>query len=68
LYKYLDSLTLLEESAVFHLVVIITIICIVWNVYSVIFANELIKVFNLETRYPRLNKFLSSECNFKDIT
>lgn len=57
LYKYLDSLNILEESAIFHIVIILTIICIVWNIYSVIFANEIIKYFNLENKYPRLNKF-----------
>jgi exonuclease VII small subunit len=29
LYKYLDSLNILEESAIFHIVIILTIICIV---------------------------------------
>ena len=64
-YKYLDSLSLLEESAFFHIVVIIFIMFIVWNIYSVIFANELIKYFNLEAKYPRLNKFFKLRLQFQ---
>jgi len=64
-YKYLDSFSLLEESAFFHIVVILTIMCIVWNIYSVIFANEFIKYFNLEAKYPRLNKFFKLRIQFQ---
>jgi hypothetical protein len=64
-YKYLDSLSLLEESALFHIAVIVTIMCIVWNIYSVIFANEFIKYFNLEAKYPRLNKFFKLRIQFQ---
>lgn len=55
--EYLDTLSLLQELAFLHIIYIITIFFIVWNIYSVIFANEILKYFNIEEKYPRWNKF-----------
>lgn len=33
--KYLESLSILEESALFHIIFRITLVFIVWNIYSV---------------------------------
>ena len=59
LYEFLDSLTLLQELAFIHIVYILCILIVIWNIYSIIFANELVKYFNIEEKYPRWNKFFT---------
>jgi hypothetical protein len=31
----------------------------VLNIYSVVFSNEILRIFNIEEKYPRLQKFLT---------
>ena len=57
IYKYLDNLSLLEESALFHIIAIFFILCTITNIYSVLFANEIIKYFKLVENYPKLKKY-----------
>ena len=56
-YKFLDSLTLLEESAFLHILTFVFILLTVFSIISTLFSNELISYFNLETKYPRLGVF-----------
>lgn len=65
LYAYLDSLSLLEESAIFHIIVILTILIIVFNIYSVLLGNEILKYLNIEEKYPRLTKILKLRLQFQ---
>lgn len=65
IYDYLDSLTLLEESALFHIVVLLVILSIAFNIYSVLFGNEVIKYFKLEEKYPRLHIFFKLRLQFQ---
>ena len=65
LYNYLDTLTLLEESAFFHILVLSVIFVIVFNIYSVLFGNEVIKYFKLEERFPKLNIFFKLRTQFQ---
>ena len=45
-YKYLDSLSLLEESALFHIFILSFILLTLVSLISTLFANELINLFN----------------------
>nr|UEX92844.1 hypothetical protein [Marasmius tenuissimus] len=56
-YAYLDSLSLMEVGALFHILILIIILFSAFNILSIFFSNEIIKFFNLETKYPRLAKF-----------
>jgi hypothetical protein len=56
-FEYLDTLTLLQESSLFHVAVFIVIVLSLINIISVLFANEFINYFNLEKRFPKLAIF-----------
>ena len=64
-YKFLDSLTLLEESSLLHILYIIVVLSIIFNIYSAFFANEIIKYFKLEEKYPKLNKIFKLRLQFQ---
>ena len=57
LNDYLNSLSLLELSALFHILGSLLILITAFNILSVFFSNEIIKFFNLELKYPKLAKF-----------
>ncbi len=57
LNDYLNSLSLLEVSALFHILGSLLILITAFNILSVFFSNEIIKFFNLESKYPKLAKF-----------
>ena len=64
-YEYLNSLGLLELSALYHLIVL-TLICIIsFNILSAVLGNEIIKYFNLEERFPKLAVFLRLRLKFQ---
>ena len=64
-YNFLDSLTLLEEAAFLHILYIFLILSMIMNIYSAFFANEIINYFNLEEKYPKLNKFFNLRLQFQ---
>lgn len=64
-YDYLNSLTVLQETALFHSLVFIAIIGIVFNIASVFFGNEFIKYFNLETKFPKLAIFFKLRSKYQ---
>ena len=57
LYNYLNSLTLLEESALYHIILLWVIGNLSFNLLSVFLGNEIIEYFKLETKYPKLAGF-----------
>ena len=57
-YAFLDSLTIWEEALFLILIINIIILLLLLNIISVFFGNELIKYFNMETRFPKLAKLL----------
>ena len=63
--KYLDSLSLLQESSFIHLCMFIYILCCVYTLISVFFGNEIIKYFNLEEKYPKLSIFFKLRMKFQ---
>lgn len=56
-YEYLDSLTLLQEISLLHICMFCVLILTVFNISAVLFGNEMIRIFNLEGRFPRLAMF-----------
>nr|YP_009493204.1 LAGLIDADG endonuclease [Ganoderma calidophilum]AWJ63999.1 LAGLIDADG endonuclease [Ganoderma calidophilum] len=65
LYDFLDSLTLLEESAFVHILTFIFILLCLFNIISIFFANEIIKFFKFEEKYPRLELFFKLRMRFQ---
>ena len=65
IYAFLDSLTILEETALFHILILILIMIIGFDIASVFFGNEVIKYFNLEKKYPKLTTFFKLRSQFK---
>jgi hypothetical protein len=64
-YEYLNSLSLLELSALYHLLVLILICLILFNILSAVLGNELIKYFNLEEKLPKLAVFFRLRLKFQ---
>lgn len=63
--KFLDSLTLLQESAFLHILMFIYIICSLFTFVGVFFGNELIKYFDLENKNSYLAIFLKARAKFQ---
>ena len=57
LYEYLDSISLFQEMALFHIIIFIVLLLTVFNILSVLFGNEIIRYFDLEARFPKLGFF-----------
>lgn len=58
-YDYLDSLSLIQELALINTAYMFVVTITVLNIYSVVFSNEILRIFNIEEKYPRLQKFLT---------
>ena len=57
LINYLDSLTLLQEGGLFHIMIFSTILVIIFDILGIFFGNEIIKYFNIENKFPSLSNF-----------
>ena len=57
LYQYLDTLTILQESSLLHILLFLILFLTVTNILAVLFGNEILKVLKLEVRYPKLAVF-----------
>ena len=64
-YDYLNSLGLLETSALYHIIALALICLISFNILSAVLGNEIIKYFNLEERYPKLASFFKLRLKFQ---
>lgn len=64
-YDFLDSLTLLEESAFLHILIFILILSCLVSITSIFFGNEIIRYFNLEEKFPRLGLFFKLRAKFQ---
>ena len=58
LYQYLDTLTLLQEVSLLHILMFCVLIFTVINILSVLFGNEIIRFLDLEKRFPKLAKII----------
>lgn len=64
-YDFLDTLSLLEESALLHILIFIFLLLCLFSIFSVFFGNEIIKYFKLEERYPKLELFFKLRTKFQ---
>lgn len=64
-YKYLNSLNLIELSALYHIIVLVLIAILSFNVLSAVLGNEIINYFKLEENFPKLNAFLRLRLKFQ---
>jgi len=64
-YEYLNSLSLLELSALYHIIVLVVIAILSFNMLSAVLGNEIIKYFKLEERFPKLAVFLRLRLKFQ---
>lgn len=62
---FLDSLTLLEESAVLHILMFSLIIIVLFSIIGIFMGNELINYFELEKKLPSLSRFLKLRAKFQ---
>lgn len=65
LYAYLDSLSLLQESALIHILLFIIILLTLINIFAALFANEILNYFDLENKYPSISGFLKLRAKFQ---
>ena len=64
-YDFLDTLSLLEESALLHILIFIFLLLCIFNFISVFFGNEIIKYFKLEERFPKLELYFKLRTKFQ---
>lgn len=50
---YLNSLSIFEVSVLFHISILVVILLLLFNIFSVFFGNEIINYFKLEEKYPK---------------
>lgn len=65
IHNYLDTLTLLQESAVIHLIFSFLLIFNAFGMLAIFFGNELIKYLDLSKKYPKLTYFLEVRNKFQ---
>ena len=65
LYRYLDTLTLHQEGALFNLIILISILSNLFSILGIFFGNEIIKYFKIENKYPWLRSFLLIRAKFQ---
>jgi len=58
LYHYLDSITITQELSLLNICLFILLLVIVINIVYVFFGNEIIRVLQLEKRWPRLSALI----------
>lgn len=64
-YEYLNSLSLIEVSALYHIIVLLLITILSFNVLSAVLGNEIIKYFKLEENFPKLAGLLKLRLKFQ---
>ena len=64
-YEHLDTLSILQESSILHILLFTVLTVTVLNILSVLFGIELIKYFKLEEKYPRLELFFRLRMRFQ---
>ena len=56
-YQFVENLSLLEHLVLLDIILFLLVMVTIINIFSALFANEIIKYFNLENRFPRLSLF-----------
>ena len=65
LYSYLDTLTLIEVIVLFHIVMMIAVLFLAFDICSILFSKEIIYYFKLEEKYPKLQIFFKYKQKFQ---
>ena len=65
IYGYLDTLTLHQEGALFNIFVLLVILVTIFSLLGVFFGNDIIKLFDLENKFPRLSTFFKLRAKFQ---
>jgi hypothetical protein len=65
LYEYLDSLTMLQESSLLHIIMFSILLITVINILGVLFGDFIIKYFNLEKSFPKLGIFFRLRAKYQ---
>ena len=65
---YLDSLPLLQEAALLHILLFIIILLTLSNIFGSLFANELLNYFDLENKFPFLKRYLSFRKTITEVS
>ena len=58
LSNYLNNLSLLDESAILHILLFLILLLTALNILAIMFGNDIIKYLNLENKYPSLSNIL----------
>jgi len=64
-YEYLNSLSLIELSALYHILALVVIAILSFNILSAVLGNEIINYFKLEEKFPKLTAFLRLRLKFQ---
>lgn len=64
-YSYLDTLTLLEESSLLHIILFLIVLITLLQIFLTLLANDIIKFFKIEENYPSLSKFFHLRMKFQ---
>ena len=65
IYEYLDSLSLLKESSLLHLVFFSLILLTLFSIIGILLSNEIIKYFKIEDKYPSISTFLKIRSKYQ---
>lgn len=64
-YTYLNSLSLLEVSVLYHSIILLSIGMFSFNILSAILGNEIINYLKLEEKFPKLAAFFRLRLKFQ---
>jgi len=63
--RFLDSLTLYEESCLLNIILFVIVLLLVFYIVGILISQELVEYFQLGTRYPRLKGILTLRAKFQ---
>lgn len=64
-YDFLNSLSLHQESAFINILLFLLLMLTILNILAIFFGNEIIKYFNLESKFPSLASFFKLRTKFQ---
>jgi hypothetical protein len=63
---WFNGLSLLKQGAVTHILVSVTVLLLLSSLTTIHYSDVLIKYFHLETKYPRLAKYIMLRRKFQN--
>ena len=64
-YAYLDSITMVQELAIIHILFSFLFFITAFELLSIFFGNEIINHFDLENKYPKLKIFFKIRTTYQ---